>query len=258
MKSMATDFLSGFFSLWNAWKFVTAHARLLRYALIPFVINVVVFAVALYWGSDLFAHLVGDYIHPQDGWWWQALAWLVKALAALITAIFVFFAFTVVGNLIASPFNEALSEKTEQLLTGAALGEEKFSLGRLLKDAGRIVLDEIRKMSIFIVLMLLLVVLSFIPVVGPPVYAVCSVLLTLYFLVVEYTGFVFGRKRLRFADQRRFVAAHRWRSLGFGVAVLCILMIPLVQFLTIPLAVVAATQFCCEKGLCSTRIDPGL
>jgi CysZ protein len=68
--------------------------------------------------------------------------------------------------------------------------------------------------------------------------------LTLYFLVIEYTGFVFGRKALGFAVQRRFVARRRGLWLGFALAVFALLLVPLIQLLTIPLAVVAATLLC--------------
>ena len=246
--SLFGGFTSGFFSLWNAFRFIRNNPLLFKYVAIPFVINVLVFSGTVYWGLDLFSALVGDYVTVQDAWYWQIFATVVKIIAGLVTAVVVFFAFTVVGNLIAAPFNDLLSERTEQLLTGVR-DDEGFSLRKLGADLWRVMGDEIRKMAIFIALMLLLLGFNLVPGIGPPIYAFCSVLLTVFFLVVEYTGYVFSRKHLGFKDQRQFIAANRMSTLGFGLAVMCVLMIPLVQFLTIPLAVVAATRLCCDGGV---------
>lgn len=161
----------------------------------------------------------------------------------MIMLVVVFFTFTAVGNLIAAPFNDVLSEKTEHMLNGTS-NTEAFSIVAMFSDVWRTIGDEIRKLSMFVAAMALLLAVNFIPVLGAPVFGVCSVLLTLYFLVVEYTGFVFSRKRIRFRQQRIFIKNHRSQALGFGLAVMLTLMLPLIQFLTIPLAVVAATLFC--------------
>jgi CysZ protein len=240
-------FSTGFFSLWQAFRFLLANPSLLKYVAIPFVINVLVFSATLYWGVDLFNGMVGEYLGPQDVWYWQVIAVIVKVIAGLVTAVVVFFAFTVVGNLIASPFNDVLSERTEQLLTGQR-NDAPFSLKIFMADMWRVLGDEVRKMTIFVVLMIFLVLFNFVPVAGPPVYGFFSVVLTLFFLVVEYTGYVFSRKHLGFSDQRRFILGNFMASVGFGLAVMCMLLIPFVQFITIPIAVIAATRLCCLHG----------
>ncbi len=178
--------------------------------------------------------------------WWQFIAWIARGLAFIVMLLVAFFAFTAVGNFIAAPFNDILSEKTEHMLIGTT-STDVFSVTAMFTDVWRTVGDEIRKVSIFLVAMGLLLFVNFIPLLGPPLFSVCSVLLTLYFLVVEYTGFVFSRKGMRFSQQRVFIRKHRSQSLGFGLSVMLTLMIPLVQFLTIPLAIVAATLFCTKN-----------
>ncbi|MFA5700558.1 MAG: sulfate transporter CysZ [Desulfuromonas sp.] len=249
-------FITGLLSIWHAWIFLYRNPSLFRYALIPFFINVVVFSATIYFGAEYFTYLIGTYISPGDNWWWQILAWIARGVAFLVMLVVVFFTFTAVGNLIAAPFNDVLSEKTEHILTGTS-SAEAFSVALLFADVWRTVGDEIRKLSMFVAAMALLLLFSFVPILGPPVFGICSVLLTLYFLVVEYTGFVFSRKHLRFSQQRVFIKNQRSQSLGFGLAVMLTLMLPLVQFLTIPLAVVAATLFCIRNmdGNMSNRAE---
>ena len=55
--------------------------------------------------------------------------------------ILVFFGFTVTGAIIASPFNDILSEKTEEILTGIP-DEEPFIFKVFLTDAMQTVMEE--------------------------------------------------------------------------------------------------------------------
>lgn len=241
-----SGFFAGFLSLWQAFCFLRGNPSLLKYIVWPFVINVLVFAGTVYWGFDFFNQLVGQYLPTQDVWYWQLLGIIIKVLLGLVSAVVVFFTFTVLGNLIASPFNDVLSERTEQLLSNDR-SAEKFSWSRMAVDLWRVITDELRKVSIFVILMILLLLFNLLPGIGSLIYALCSCALTVFFLVVEYTGYFFSRKHLGFRDQRRFIASDRRRALGFGLAVLCMLMLPFVQFFTIPLAVVAATLWCYDS-----------
>lgn len=240
---MLRGFFNGLLAIIRAWLFIYHNPRLLRYVIAPFAINVVVFSITLYYANEYFSHLVDEYLIYGEAWWWEALEWVLQTLVLLVMLVVSFFAFTAAGNLIAAPFNDVLSEQVEYKIRGIKT-DGGFSIAHMLKDAMRSFRDEIKKLSLFVGVMVVLFLVNFIPLVGPPMFATCSVLLTLYFLVVEYTGFVCSRKGIGFAQQRAFIRTNRSYALGFGVAVMLTLMVPLIQFLTIPLAVVAATQFC--------------
>ncbi|PLX85673.1 MAG: sulfate transporter CysZ [Desulfuromonas sp.] len=236
-----TNFSRGFFSPFRAGRFILGCPRLFKYILIPFIINTSVFSLAVYFGLNFFNDTVIHRIPQGDAWYWLILFYTLWVVAALATAVLVFFAFTVVGNLIAAPFNDLLSERTEETLAGRR-NEEPFSLGAFGKDVRRTLVEESKKMLFFVLGMVLLLLLNLIPGVGTMVYSVLSVLFTLFFLAVEYTGFVFSRKRSTFRDQRRFIFGRKFLMLGFGVGLLVLLAIPFLQFFCIPVAVVAATQ----------------
>jgi CysZ protein len=240
---MIGGFFNGLFAIVRAWIFIYHHPKLLRYALAPFVINVVVFSAILYFADAYFSHFVDEYLIYGEAWWWKILEWIAHALVLMVILVISFFTFTAVGNLIAAPFNDVLSEKTEHMICGT-ISEEPFSFRIMLREAVRSLGDEVKKLSLFSGAMGILFIVNFIPFAGPPVFALCSILLTLYFLVIEYTGFVCSRKRVGLVRQRVFIRTHRAQALGFGVAVMLALMVPLVQLFTIPLAVVAATHFC--------------
>ena len=235
-----TNFSRGFFYPFRAGRFLLSHPALLRFVVFPFLINTLIFSLCVYFGFDFFDGLVAKYIPQGDAWYWLLLSYAVWILAVLVTIVLVFFSFTVVGNLIASPFNDLLSEKTEQILTGVR-EEGAFALKAFLQDTKRVVATEIKKIGLFLVGMLLLLLLNILPVVGGALYAVLAFLLTLFFLVVEYLGYILERKRFTFARQREYIMTRKFLMLGFGTGVMAVLAIPFLQFLCIPLGVVGGT-----------------
>ena len=239
--SSSGHFPRGFLYPFRAGLFIARHPRLLKFVLIPFLINVVVFSTALFFGLDFFNHTAIHYIPQGQAWYWALLYYFFWMAALIVTAVLVFFSFTVVGNLIASPFNDVLSERTEELL-GTSRERERFSLKAFGRATWRTLVEEGKKMAFFIFGMALLVLLNLLPGFGTILYACLSILFTLFFLAVEYTGFVFSRKGRSFKEQRRFIFSRKILMLGFSTGVLALLAIPFLQFFCIPVAVVGATQ----------------
>jgi CysZ protein len=251
--NFVVNFSRGFFAPFRSVRILRNNPRLLPYIIIPFLINITVFSIAVYLGLDFFGTIVVEQLPQGESWYWAVLYWLIWTLAVLMTAVLVFFTFTVVGNLIASPFNDLLSERTEQTLTGNS-NDETFSLGQFLGDAWRTILMEAKKMSIFVVVMVLILPLNLFPGVGSMIYTVLAISLTLFFLSFEYLGFVMVRKRKFFSEQKSYIFARKFLMFGFSCGVMALLMIPFFQLLCIPLAVIGITRLWCEE---SGLIKPG-
>ncbi len=234
------DFYRGFLYPFRAFRFIRKNGVLIKYIIVPFLINVVVLSLAVYWGLSFFNSVVVHFIPQGDAWYWVILSYFLWIVAVFLTMVLVFFGFTVTGSIIASPFSDILSEKTEEIISGIP-HEEPFVLRVFLKDGTRTVIDESKKITVFVVLMLLLLPLNLFPG-GILPYSVLSVILTVFFLTVEYTGYVFSRKHLTFKDQRRFIFSRKLLMMGFGVGVMAILAVPFLQFFSIPLGVVGATR----------------
>lgn len=238
-------FARGFSYPMRALNFLSRKPGMIRYLLIPFCINLIVFSLTVYFGLDLFDHMLEVYAPGTDAWYGMVIYYLAWSLALILTTVVVFFTFTVVGNLIASPFNELLSEKTEALQTGQ-LVDAPFKLKKFMTDAWFAIAVELKKLAIFISCMLVLLLINLLPGVGSMIYAVLAPLLTLFFLVVEYMAFVLMRKQMSFSEQRRYIFQHPIMMLGFACSLFCLLAIPFVQFFCIPLAVVGATLIWCD------------
>lgn len=240
-----SGFSRGFSYPLRAVKFFQRQPGLLKYLAIPFFINLLVFTATVYFGLDLFQGMLDTYAPSPDVWYGVLLYYLAWTVALLLTTVIVFFTFTVIGNLIASPFNELLSERTEVLISGKQ-NEEPFTLSRFWKESCNAIIVEIKKMAVFVVCMLLLFGINFIPGIGSLFYAVLAPAFTLFFLAVEYLAFVLMRKQMSFSAQRRYIFNSPILMLGYACGVFCMLAIPFVQFFCIPLAVVGATLLWCD------------
>jgi len=239
------SFGRGFAYPFRAARFLLTRPGLLKYLAVPFAINLLIFSLGVYFGIDLFDGLLDRYLPGGEAWYWILLNYLVWIVAFLLTAVLVFFSFTVVGNLLASPFNEILSERVEELVTGMT-SDQPFSFTRFWSDARHAIGVELKKQVFFIGGMIALFMVNLMPAFGPPVYAVAAPLFTLFFLVVEYLAFVLMRKQMTFSGQQGYVFKRPVLMLGFGCGVFCLLAIPLLQFFCIPLAVVGATLLWCD------------
>ena len=245
-RNPVAEFSRGFFSPLHGARFLWRHPVLLRFVAIPLLINCVVFTAAVYLGLDLFQHLVARYLPPSDAWYWMLLASLLWGVALLVAAVLVFFGFTVVGNLIAAPFNDLLSARVEEQATGVPQ-DEPFSWRVFWSDSIFSFLNQTRKIALFVGGMLVLLLLNLIPVAGSVLYAVLSLIWTLFFLAVEYLGYAMARRRLSFGTQRRFVMSRPAVMAGFSCGVLAVLAIPFLQLFCIPVAVSGATLLWCEE-----------
>ena len=222
------------------------HRRLLVYVAVPAAVNLLLFAVflALAWhfGGDaidaLSADLDGD--HPWYlGWVFsvvEAVAWL---LLVLLVPILAFVTIYLLGNLIAAPFNDLLSEKVEAIRLGGA--DEPFSLGRLLGDVGFTVGQELRRLAFFVVVSLALLLLHLIPVVGSAANLVLGGWFAFLFFSLEYVDLPMARRRHRFSRRLGVVWSNRATSTGFGAAAALFLWVPLLNFVCIPAAVIGGT-----------------
>jgi CysZ protein len=238
-------FFGGLFAPLRAVRFLLAHPRLLGYAAFPTLINIVLvvalIAVGLHFSKDLVGHL----IPTSQQWYWIVLFYAIEVVVALALIVFAAVIFYILAGIVCVPFNEVLSQKTEQICKGEKR-EEPFSFRLLMKDIGSSVRNEIIRTAIMLGLLLFLLVMFLIPVVGKIFYLVFGNIITMLFLAYDNLDYALARRRLPFTVKWRFIFRHIPSSLGFGAGALVSVVIPFLNFVVIPLTVVGATMVFCE------------
>lgn len=215
-----------------------------RYVVIPLLINITLFAGLIWFGSSQFEVFLQWLLPALPGWlqWLEWLMWLVFGLAALLI---LFYVFSLLANVVASPFNGLLAEAVERHLTGEpqdADGGWKKMLSELVPT----IIDELRKLLYLVAWSVPFLLLFLIPVINlaaPFIWLMFSA----WMLAVEYVDYPMGNHGLRSDEQKRRLGEKRLMSLGFGGAVTIATMIPVVNFLVMPAAVAGATAMWLER-----------
>jgi CysZ protein len=212
--------------------FLLRRPALWKYFAAAFAINVVLFAVLIY----LFVTYRGDLLDailPEKWWGWvrATLGWLLT-LAVAVAGLFLF---TIVGNILASPFLDAM---TERILT--ELGETLPPPRGWLRALGRSVVNQSLKLLIFGAVQVGLLALHLIPGVGSVLHPVLSTFVGVLFLGFEYLDYPLDARHVPVPGRFGWLKRHLGPSLGFGAVLFPVLLIPFVGYVCLPLAVAGA------------------
>ncbi len=211
-----------------------------RYVMIPLLINVALFSIALWYGYSVINDLVTRANNWLPSWldWLTSIIWPLFALAALIV---VYYSFTLLANLISAPFNSLLSASIERHLTGKQ-DDQPLTLAGVTSIAGRTIWSEIRKLLYQLKWLIILVPLSFIPGLN-----IIAPFLWFYFaawmLSINYVDYPMGNRDLYFADVKRHLKTDRATALGLGTGILILTMIPVLNFLAMSVGVATGTAY---------------
>jgi CysZ protein len=227
---------SGFHYLLEGFRLIR-QPGLRRYVAVPLLISILVFSGALFalgWWLDI---MVDSLLAKIPGWldWLRYLAWPIFTLAGVLV---VFYSFSILTNLVAAPFNGMLAEAVEQHLTGQPIATGGWRA--LLKDVLPSLFSELRKLLYFVLRAVPMGILFFIPGVNlaaPLLWALFSA----WMLAIEYADYPMANHRLMFSAQRKLLRGRRVLAWGFGGGTLLMTMVPLLNFLAMPVAVAGAT-----------------
>ncbi len=218
--------------------FLLKHPVLWKFAAAPLLIGAVLLGICCYLAFSYLTALIGRFMGDQTHW--VVIYYILAVILGLFLLIVSCFVFTLVATTIAAPFNDLISEKTEQLITGKVT-ETPFSLLRLIRDSARGIGHSVVVLGIYLGLLLLALALWLIPVVGGAVHMTATVLLSAFFLAYEYLGCPMDRRRFSFKEKMRFMRSRLKPCIGFGLGNVVVASVPVLNFLLIPAAVVGGT-----------------
>lgn len=180
-------------------------------------------------------------------WLWVGPGRLLLALLGLALFLamvaMVLVAAYLTASLLAAPFHDWLSQRVERLLTGGLDDRASPGLAGVLGDALRSLREELRRLLFFLAVVGPLALLGFLlpfaqVVTGPAILA-----FTVFFLPLDYASYTLDRRRLNFAQKRRWLLDRGPLTAGFGGAAFLTCSIPLLNLLAMPVLVVAGTLF---------------
>lgn len=209
-------------------------------SLLPLILNIVLFS-AMYW--MIFSMLPGwldQWLPQHEGWFWAVLYYVVLVLVVILALTAGVYLFSAVGRILAAPFLEILTRKTEEVATGVAAPEGP----NWLASIARVAWQESLKLVIYAGMLLGLMLLSIImPLVGGGPSAILAWLVTVFFLAMEFLDYPLERRGLSLGQKAKAVWDTTPGWLGFGGAVFVIGIVPFVNIVMLPLSAVGGTLF---------------
>lgn len=206
-----------------------------RYVVLPLLVNILIFAVTAWIAGVYFDQFMAWALPP--GSWLEYLEWLLWPLFVLTYLVAAFYSFTVVANLIASPFNGVLAARVEEKISGRLPPDAETGLMDEILPA---IAGELGKLWYFVVRAVPVLILMVIPGIGA-IGSLLWLLLGFWFLTIEYIDYPLGNHLIRPAEQRRLLRKHPLITWSFGAGSSLLMMIPLLNLAAMPASVAGAT-----------------
>jgi uncharacterized protein involved in cysteine biosynthesis len=245
----APGFLGGAAVVPQALRLLRREPSLRGPALVPLAISVVallgVTAVLVAFAPGLYGWLTATLPDVRvEAWWewiWVGPLRLLRAAAgavlfAIVAAASLAAALALAGML-ASPFHDVLSRRTERVESGAIVdvtpGGFRETLRTAAADAGRL--------AIFFSIQGAILLAGLVVPGGQIVVGPVLMLVTAFFLPLEYASFALERRALGLRAKLAWIRRHGGASIGFGAAALALCAVPIVNLAALPVLVVAGT-----------------
>jgi len=217
--------------------------ELRRFVLIPILINAVLFIglnIYLFGHMDELSAWAISFL-PEWEWLRVGLGWIIKIIAVISILILSAYSFNFVASLIAAPFNGLLAERAEELLTGERPPEEPLS-SMIPRTLGR----ELKKLSYFIPraigVFFICFMIGLIPVVGL-IAPILAFTWAAWSLCIQYVDYCFDNHQVSFDQMLSELSNRKPKSYGFGCSIAVIMLVPFVNLVIMPAAVVGGTVY---------------
>jgi len=219
-----------------------------KFAIVPFVLNLIAIGLALvaaFYLSEWLAEQTGpDKLEDWTGWFWGAMSYVVWFLGMvsrvavwiilpiLVTVLIVAFPFNLLYKLVFMPFMELLTEATERKIVkikdDATLDFGKFYANLVVAIVDAILLTLLQ--GLFYVLLL---PVNVIPFLGSVLWMVIP---PAVFAGMDYSDLMLVRRGYPTREKIRLWRTHQWRFLGYGMSFFFLLAVPIVNAFVVPAA----------------------
>lgn len=228
----------------SAARLLIKHPALWPWAIAPAIINLIVLVSTLLFTLPAASGAFGGlWTMPEVAVWYDygliALWGLGYLLVMALTVILSYMGAMMIGGVIASPFNDKLSEETEKILLGDLFCE--VDGGRFFPSLLKSMASSAVVAAMYFAIMAPMLLLHLIPGVGTVAYTLIGGVVGGYFVALEYSDTLLERRKTPFRMKLGRVWQERSFTLGFGVGTSLMLTIPVLNFFCLPIAVIAGT-----------------
>ncbi len=237
-KKVKNSISSGFMEVFSSFRFARENKGITKYYILPFMLNLIILTAVLYFAYTGITPRVQSFLAGEQ-WYMQLLSTIVSPIIFIALMILTVFIYSIAGSIIASPFLDFLSLKTEEILTGEKF-DEPFTLAAFIEDMVRITKNILKLTILIIMINIFLLLLNLIPG-GSLVYAALNFFITSFFYGFQFFDYPLERRRYTFGEKLKICWKFRYSVCGNGAAFFILSFIPVAGFLGLNSATVGAT-----------------
>jgi len=212
----------------------TLRAVLWRILAFLFVLMLVL-AGGVFWLAEYLAHV---WLPSGDAWYWQALSWIVWLLSVILALLIGAVGFTALGSVAAAPWLDELAARTEAL-TGKGADTHPVPWWQQVIHS---LVNSIRPLSGLLIWGVAALFLFMLPLIGQLAATIVWTYASIRFLNYELMDSVASRKGWNFKRRKQEIGQRRFFYLGFGGMALGLILVPVLNLLVLPAAVVGLSR----------------
>ena len=227
----ASDFARGAGYAMRGAAFVVGKPRLWPLVIAPFLLSLA--ALGGLAAAAVHYHHAAVHALTPHGWVGSVLGPILTALYVLAAIVIAYFVYFPVASLLASPFNEMIAERVEEIELG--ISGPAFSLPRLLRELGQALAHETRKFFRWVVLALaVFAATTLLPGLGAIIGLVGGWFIAARFSAYDALDATMSRRGWSYERKVGFLRERRALTLGLGGAIAALMLVPIVNALALP------------------------
>lgn len=212
--------------------------ELRHFIVIPLVINILLFAAFIAFIAVYFSHYINDFTQSYPAWLMTLLGWLFWLIFWMAGFLLTTFLFTVLTNIIGSPFYGLLAEKTERIFCNPiTLSHTSISFWKVFM---RTLSREALKLLYFLPWLLLCLGLFLFPLTFPVAPFLWWIVLS-WIAAIQYVDYAADNQHISLKTAIQHFKKSPLVVFGFGAAVTLCMTIPGANLIVPPAAVVGGT-----------------
>ncbi len=214
--------------------------KIILLSLAPLFLGIILYGALGFWIYDTvfqwIKHILGAWVSQEN---FGNMIGIILHFILILTAYFISsWAFILIVSIISSPFHDMISLRVERVVRGEEPESLKESFGKSIKRLFSIVMNEIKKIILFLFFGVTVFFLSFIPPLIP-LYLLISSLL----FCAGYLDYSWSRHNYPLLSCLKFLGTHILHCTFAGGLFLAIISLPFINIFIPPLAVIYFSVF---------------
>lgn len=230
------------------------HHRLWGLFWAPVLVNVLLFGASLgllvwgvgpyvWWLNETLASWAGGFQFEAVIWLVTAVVWIVWIAFGLLALGTVSVLLLLIGQAVAGPFLDTLSERVELIVLGTP--EQPFGVGLMVRGLLLGVSDLFWGLVFLVAVNVPLFVIGLTAIAAIPASAL-SFAFSCMLLAVEFIGLSMARHFVSYRGRWSAMLRHKSIALGFGASSTLLLLVPGLNLVLLPIVAVGGTLAYCE------------